>query len=259
MANLIITTDCNLNCSYCFARETRKRFIRGKTEMELSSLVDIMKFLKNSGIDELRLLGGEPSLHPEFPDFIRQGLENGFFVRIFSNGLMKKEILSEISKLPAERVRFVINIIDREIDPAGHLAQERTFSELGPGASVGINICRINQNPGYLIDVINKHNLAPEIRIGLAHPTVPPSNRFLHPKFYHTVGYHLRRFFHETIDHNIQISLDCGFVPCMFPGEMYNMIKSGYGNIGMRCNPVLDILPDGHVISCFPLGNIGKG
>ena len=162
--------------------------------MELSSLVGIMKFLKNSDINELRLLGGEPSLHPEFPDFIKQGLENGFSVRIFSNGLIKKDILSEIIQLPAEKVRFVINSIDREIDPAGHLAQERTFSELGPKASVGINICRIDQNPDYLIDIIKKHNLVPEIRIGLAHPTVPPSNLFLHPKFYQTAGYQLKRF-----------------------------------------------------------------
>jgi len=118
MANLIITTGCNLNCEYCFARETSRGFKPGKREMKMSSLDGILKFLKKSGIDELRLLGGEPSLHSQFLSIIRYGLENGFNIRIFSNGLMNEELLSEINSLQNHRLSFIINIVDPVSNPS---------------------------------------------------------------------------------------------------------------------------------------------
>ena len=55
---------------------------------------------------------------------------------------------------------------------------------------------------------------------------------------------------------NILITTDCGFVPCMFPEQNDVLMQEQFRDMGKRCNPVLDILPDGHVISCFPLNHV---
>jgi len=221
--------------------------------MPVSSLDRIMKFLRSSGIDELRILGGEPSLHPDFLSFIRKGLAEEFNIRIFSNGLMKEEIIDQIVGLDGDRIKFIINSIDPADNLHEHQLQEKSLSKLGDRAVLGINIHHPGQTLDYLIPMIEKYNLAPEIRLGLAHPTVPPSNQYLHPKFYRSVGNRLAALYDEASEKNIRFSFDCGFVPCMFPEDLQDTFKDEFGELGQRCNPVLDILPDGQIISCFPL------
>ncbi len=221
--------------------------------MPVSSLDKIMKFLRSSDIDELRLLGGEPSQHPDFLSFIRKGLAEEFNIRIFSNGLMKEDIIDQIVRLDGDRIKFIINSIDPADNLHEHQLQEKSLSKLGDRAVLGINIHHPGQTLDYLIPMIEKYNLAPEIRLGLAHPTVPPSNQYLHPKFYQSVGHRLAALYDEASENNIRFSFDCGFVLCMFPEDLRDTIREEYGEIGQRCNPVLDILPDGQIISCFPL------
>jgi coproporphyrinogen III oxidase-like Fe-S oxidoreductase len=215
----------------------------------------IIGFLKNAKVNELRLMGGEPSLHPEFLYFVRHGLSEGFNINVFSNGLIKEEILSEIVQLPDDRIKFCINSIDPSDNSDDFSVQEKTLAVLGKKAGIGINIYSPGQDIGYLIPMIEKHNLFPDIRIGLALPVVPPNNQYLLPKFYHAVGDRLVQLLYDASRKNINITFDCGFVPCMFPEEIKDMIKELCKDIGKRCNPLLDILPDGNVISCFPLYN----
>ncbi len=72
MANLAISERCNLTCSYCFAadylglRQARSQF------MSLAQYDDLLDFLDRSGIDQVRLLGGEPTLHPQFDILIQK-------------------------------------------------------------------------------------------------------------------------------------------------------------------------------------------
>ena len=72
MANLIITNYCNAECTFCFAADSRHRMIRnGSREMDETEFRDCLEFSMNGGNRELRLLGGEPTLHPFFTDFVK--------------------------------------------------------------------------------------------------------------------------------------------------------------------------------------------
>lgn len=258
MANLIITHQCSRSCAYCFAAETRRNNLSGVQEMPYSKINEIIAFLKKSGQDELRLLGGEPSKHPELFSFINSGIENGMKILVFSNGLMEEETVSEIEKLSEKHIKLIVNAIDPDENKNEYLQQQKTLSRLKKKASIGINLYRPGQSLDYLITSIQKNELIPEIRIGLAHPTVPPRNTYLHTKFYGNVGERLTWFMDQARKENINISLDCGFVPCMFPEDMHEMLFKEFANLGKQCNPVLDVLPDFNVISCFPLDIAGK-
>ena len=65
-------------------------------------------------------------------------------------------------------------------------------------------------------------------------------------------------FFKTAHKKGIKITLDCGFVPCMFPDETFELLGMDPSEVGNRCNPIPDLLPDGNFISCFPLSVIGE-
>ena len=65
--NLIITDWCNRACPYCFARE-KVGLLGSDAPTRFLSLPDLefyLEFLVRSGLRELKLLGGEPTLHPQ--------------------------------------------------------------------------------------------------------------------------------------------------------------------------------------------------
>ena len=65
MANISVTAICNLRCDYCFARAALDGCSQSAPHMPLSVYERVLGFLERSGINQVRLLGGEPTLHPQ--------------------------------------------------------------------------------------------------------------------------------------------------------------------------------------------------
>lgn len=245
MANISLTTACNRDCVYCFAGAQRRS---GVSQMSLGTFERALDFLQRSGIDEARLLGGEPTLHPEFPRFAEMALERGLRVRVFSNGLMPEPALRWIE---SHDVAVLLNTNESgDVPPS--------LRRLGTRVTLGFNIYTPTFDPAFLLDLIREHGLAPSIRFGLAHPIASASNRFLHPVHYQAVGTRLARFHEEARAAGVELSFDCGFVPCMFPPGFLDALGPAAADIGTRCSPILDVLPDGQVVSCYPLATLAR-
>ena len=220
--------------------------------MSVATFVKALDFLERSGIREARLLGGEPTLHPEFPRLAELALERGLLVRVFSNGLMPERALRWIESHTAKQVAVLINA------RAGDARQGATLARLRERATVGMNIHTPAFEPAFLLDLIREHGLAPRIRFGLAHPTADGSNRFLAPQYYQRAGTRLAEFAGVAQAAGVELSFDCGFVPCMFPAGFLDTLGAAAGDIGGRCSPVLDVLADGEVVSCYPLAGLAR-
>ena len=141
---------------------------------------------------------------------------------------------------------------------AGDQRQALTLRRLGNRVTLGFNIQSPAFDPAFLLDLIREFGLAPSIRFGLAHPIADGSNRFLHPVQYQAVGTRLARFLEAARAAGVEPSFDCGFVPCMFPPGFLEALGPAAADIGTRCSPILDILPDGQVISCYPLAALAR-
>ena len=66
MANIVLTTACSLACRSCFAAPNRAV---PPEEFTAEAFERVLDFLERSAIDQVRLLGGEPTMHPLFPRF----------------------------------------------------------------------------------------------------------------------------------------------------------------------------------------------
>ena len=68
MPNIIITNYCNLKCPYCFASEMLND--PNKKNISESELKRILAWLEKSPPPSIGLIGGEPTLHPDFANIL---------------------------------------------------------------------------------------------------------------------------------------------------------------------------------------------
>jgi hypothetical protein len=225
--------------------------------MSRNTFLSVLDFLKRSGINQVRLLGGEPTLHPDFVWMAEKSIQQEFNLLVFSNGLMSDAALNFLAGLPEGRVSVLVNV--NSPDEQSQREQElqaRTFSVLGKRVFLGFNIHSRDFNFLFLKDLIQRYGLGLQIRLGLAHPCVDGHNAFLHPRHYKQVGQRITRFAEQMEAGGISIDFDCGFVPCMFPPEFFNLKMINKAAIGSRCNPIPDILPRGTIVPCYSLFSV---
>ena len=74
-----ITTRCNLNCAHCYVDA------RGD-DIPLALVERITAYAKAAGRPHVDFTGGEPFLHPRFPDILNAVAERGLYFSLVSNG-----------------------------------------------------------------------------------------------------------------------------------------------------------------------------
>jgi organic radical activating enzyme len=261
MANLVVSNVCSASCGYCFANAylASTRTAAAPAFMSLEEFDCALDFLDRSGIDEARILGGEPTLHPDFPALVRQARRHGKRVVVFTHGGMPEAALQSLLDVPAEECSVIVNVSavfagsseHRRIDEQ----RRRGLHELGPRAQLGFTI----QSPDFdLTEVIRtaaETAVRKVIRLGMALPGPQASNRSVHPKQYRSIGSRIARQAGLAARQGVGLDLDCGFVRCMFSDEEIASLKQNGSQFGWHCSPVLDICPGGEVLHCFSLSD----
>ncbi|MDR1728323.1 MAG: radical SAM protein [Acidobacteriota bacterium] len=262
MANLVLTTACNRRCAYCFAdRDEAAGAASGARpgEMGMDAALAALDWVAASGRSEIRLLGGEPTLHPRFPDILQAALARGLDALVFSNGLMPDAALAALADAPADRCRVMLNLnVGEEAADGDRERSSRAAATLGRRAFVGVNIHRPGLPLAEAVEFAAAHGLRKVVRVGLAHPRPDGGNRWLHPRDYRRVGGELELFLRRVQPDGYALNLDCGFVPCMFGEGFFEMAGLGAAEVGCRCGPIPDVLPDLTAIHCFPLGALDQ-
>lgn len=84
VACTVFLTGCNLRCPYCHNPELVFPQNNGKTVSEN----ELFEFLvsRKGKLDGVCITGGEPTIHPELPAFIRRIRDKGFRIKLDSNG-----------------------------------------------------------------------------------------------------------------------------------------------------------------------------
>ena len=69
-----------------------------------------LAILKRSKKQQVSVLGGEPTLHPRFTEFINLILQSGLEAKVFTNGIMNEKIRRFLAELPESKITIIVNI-----------------------------------------------------------------------------------------------------------------------------------------------------
>jgi len=268
MANLSISTVCNQNCAYCFTVDHLVDGNPGDAQeplaeqgfMPIDAFQERVDFLKRSSIQDVRFLGGEPTLHPQFVELINRARAADMRVVVFTNGLVPEEVLASLEMLPTDQCTVMVNVNQPADTGLDELFQQRreTLRRLGGLALPGFNIYRLDCDMDFLLSLIDETDCKPTIRLGMAQPCLTSENRTIHPNQYRAVAVKIVRLARIAAKVGVNLDFDCGFVRCMFSDDDLDALRTAGANVGWQCNPILDVDIRGVVIHCYPLSKLAR-
>lgn len=248
--NVFINSTCNLKCPYCFADHSGKTM----TKEDFKFVID---FLRRSKKAFVRLLGGEPTLHPDFAEFINiidkdESIEH---LIVFTNGTFNEEI-RELFADTRIKTTLILNFNDESIqgdDNFKRFRENALYLQKYEHIKVvlGLNIYNPDMNYDYFLDLAKKGF---EIRWSLTSPSKASSL----PE---------RDYYIRLIDKAIQFLDDCNKLgiqykekpdcsPLLLCGITAEQAKKmAYLAPGWlsnkKCRAPVDVLPDLQVVRCM--------
>lgn len=150
---LNITNTCNFNCIHCSKNSKSLKF---PDELSTEEILAIIDECLESGVPELRFMGGEPLIHPGFLKFIRRAKEKGVFqLKLSTNGWliddnMAKELARCFDSIQLSVHGASPNVHDHVVGKKGAWEQAKTAAKLlnknGVKVNIGFAVMRDNVN-----------------------------------------------------------------------------------------------------------------
>lgn len=248
--NILITTRCNKNCSFCFINDERD----SRKDISLSDFKFCLDFASKSNIDSLYLLGGEPTIHHMFDQLIEMTANNGFKITLLSNFIFTEKISSVINSSLNENIfsEFLINAdFPDEYNNESYsifLNNIKYLDYCPTKITLAVTVRDIKPLSAYqyLIDYYKNFDIS-RVRISLDVATLwyYLGNKEMGNHYYSVVRY--------LSEHGFIVNTElCAMSKCMFSEYEDNYLRAhciGYDNL-MTCKPNLYIFPDLTVRYC---------
>ena len=260
--NVIINTFCNLHCPYCFASNVIDRYAAHNC-MTIDNFEKALSFLKYNGMDEVRLIGGEPTLHPKLKEFIEKTVDFGFTdIMIFTNGLFNKDLANYFKQVSKRiNLHFLFNVNEPRLLKEKYQTIINNLYDLSGYAqvTVGINFYSPDQEYEYIVDLAKEFGCN-TIRWSL---TIPNAKEVNYLSFINHVNKNKKNiihFFELCSDANIVAHQDCNALPiCMFDPEDIIKILHVKPDTFTKTHceqAVIDVTPDLKVYRCFGMTDV---
>lgn len=253
MLNLFLGYHCNLDCPYCFAKGFAEEYPKPLSTADFSRF---LTWMKRHNLQSLGLLGGEPTLHPLFGDFLQELYENGIDVALFTNALFAPALREPISNYTAN---IVVNC-----NPFTSLTaaqQERWRSNMTALKDSG---CRMTFSKNFAKDALDyTHVLSAceeygvtHVRYDITRPHSRRTNNYYDWPDSRSVVDALLSFTADCHALGIKTGLDCCLPLCHFTAGELQFMRQHSTKFNAVCFPSLDVHPDLSVSYCLPLKNI---
>lgn len=117
IASVLFTQGCNFRCPYCHNAALVT------DAQEAKDLEDVMDYLKSRKkfVDAVVISGGEPTLHADLLPFLKELKQEGFSIKLDTNGTRPNRLNQWIN---AGVIDFVAMDIKQAIPQYGHLVQK---------------------------------------------------------------------------------------------------------------------------------------
>jgi len=85
---IALTYGCNINCAYCYAKGLEKKF----NPISISNFTKILDWLTKQNKNRIRLIGGEPTNHPQIEKILSLCQKRKFKFELASNGIYEPKL-----------------------------------------------------------------------------------------------------------------------------------------------------------------------
>jgi uncharacterized radical SAM superfamily Fe-S cluster-containing enzyme len=259
--NILLNNYCNLDCNYCFANEILDK---DKEKMTLDNFRWLLGLLERSNNKEVRLIGGEPTLHPNFTDFVLEAGKNTSInkILIFTNGTYPERynyLFDVISK--NNQVSLLINFNHKnDINSKKYnqiMNNIQILSNLPINLTLGINFYKKDQDYDYIINTAKKYNCN-KIRWSLVVPNNKKKKNQNLKKYFRNHIPNIINFITDCKVNNIDPHVDCNNFPiCLLDNnELRKLAMIDEHSLKTSiCNPVIDVQPNMEAMRCFIMNN----
>ena len=259
MANVLLTTKCNLRCAYCFGKQKLKDS-RNQT-MSLSDAEKVIEFLQRSGHPVFRAMGGEPTLHPQFPRIMQLALEAGMRVDVMSNATWPESYNTLFNRISPRRLFFLLNIDHPDSYPPKIWDRiQRNLPEVAGRGNVTLsfNIFETQPRCEYILDLVRSHAID-KVRLSFSLPVLGARNTYLELEDQKRMAPFVIEFVRRAKALGVEVKIDNVVPLCMFSHEQVGeLLLEGVLDLkrNTRCDPIVDIGPDLTVWCCFCLSKL---
>lgn len=110
-----LTDKCNLRCTYCMPSE-QMQWLPNASVLTTAEMLRVIRIAVAHGIEEVRLTGGEPLLHPNLVDIVAgiNALPNAPKIAITTNAVRLAPIAQQLVDAGLQRFNISLDTLDRE-------------------------------------------------------------------------------------------------------------------------------------------------
>lgn len=261
MAGILLTNTCNLHCPYCFAQDRMK----DANWITIPQLNEVLDYHNRSNEHLAKLIGGEPTLHPQFGEIIKTmnhwAKETYSTYSLFTNGIKLQKYLNVIDFdysiviINYNSPRYIGEIKTRKIyEMLDEAARKELFDRNGAGIRIGFNIFKGQKQEDLdsLYYLIKKYGLK-SLRVS----TATPPYKINRDDFFNEIKDTFVTFIKTCQELGItHFDFDCNEIPyCYFTDEELEYMNSVHYSYSNCCNtPVLDISGNMTATCCLGCG-----
>lgn len=257
MANIAIVNYCNLKCKYCFADDMIQEDTQSIT---LDDFRKILSFIARTPKNHVGIIGGEPTLHPQFEEILKETnkycREVNTDATLFTNGIELEKFLPYIG----DRIGILINCNTPQYQSADNFKKQReTLDHLNElswfdrKANCGCNVYPGCTDYSYMWEIVDRYHLD-HIRCSVVSPAACYEEwRKDKEGYYNYMKPIFIDFCKDAQKHHCRLNMDCGHIPvCYFTAEEKEIVYDICDNVEQGfCEPVVDITPEFKATACF--------
>ena len=115
-AQILLTRECNLSCSFCSAKDESGAALKSRP---VEIWIGIIEALAGLGVSVLKIGGGEATLYPDITDVINEAKVHGMKVVVLTNGFVPGSDILKLVKFGVDcfGVSYDMNYPSASIEP----------------------------------------------------------------------------------------------------------------------------------------------
>jgi MoaA/NifB/PqqE/SkfB family radical SAM enzyme len=229
--------------------------------MSMSDVARVIAFLKSSNHPIFRAMGGEPTLHPEFPRIVHLALQEGMRVDLLSNATWPESYNEFFERIVPSRLFFLLNIDHPDSYPPklwDRIMHNLAVISQRGGVTLSFNIFETQPRYEYILDLAARYKID-KVRMSFSLPVVGAQNAALKLQDYRQITPFVLQFVKQAEALGIEIRFDNALPLCIFSFEQAGeLLMKGVLNLAhnARCDPIIDVGPDLTVWCCFCLSGL---